>query len=239
MPDPRTAQDLDLGPAADLSTGLGHDPPGTASLETVLRRVIRLLEVPATGLIVRQTERWQVAASSDPTVLRVQRAQERGQAGPGVDAATHGVPSPVDDLTATGIRQRWPQYVPVALACGVRAAVGVPVLAEGEVIGALELLDHRPRLWETDLLERATTLADLAGVVVLLIARLQTESHRAGQLAHALDSRVVIEQAKGVIACSRGIDMDSAFRVLRRYARDRNAKIQRVAAAVVTLGLRP
>jgi GAF domain-containing protein len=237
MPDPRASIDLEL--ALDLIAVPGQGPPGAASLEAILNRVGQLLEVPATGLILRQSGRWQVTASSDPAVQSIERAQERGQAGPGVDAAARGVPSPIDDLTALAARRRWPQYVPVALARGVRAAVGVPVQAGGEVIGALDLLDHRPRPWTADLIGRATTLADLTGIAVLLIARLQTESRLAGQLAHALDSRVVIEQAKGVIAGSRGIDLDSAFQVLRRYARDRNTKIQQVASAVVTLGLLP
>lgn len=239
MPETHLPPDLDLDLAGDVLDADDAETPATAYLDAALREANRLLHVPGTALLVRRRGRWHVVAASDPAALDAERAQMVTQSGPGVEAATHAVACPVEDLGSAGARRRWPEYVPLALARGIRSVAGVPMHAEGRLIGALDLLDHRPHAWTGDQLAPAEALADLTGSVVLLAVRMRGEHRRAEQLSRALDSRVLIEQAKGVIACSRGIDVDSAFRVLRKFARDRNAKLQQVAAAVVTLGLRP
>jgi len=68
---------------------------------------------------------------------------------------------------------------------------------------------------------------------------LREERRENEQLRQALDSRVLIEQAKGIIANERGVSVDEAFRVLRKHANDRNATVRAIAGAVVNLGLRP
>jgi AmiR/NasT family two-component response regulator len=79
----------------------------------------------------------------------------------------------------------------------------------------------------------------MATACVANASRLDRLRHTAEQLQTALDSRIVIEQAKGLVAGERGITLDEAFEVLRGHARSRNASLRSVSEAVVTLGLRP
>jgi GAF domain-containing protein len=128
---------------------------------------------------------------------------------------------------------RWPNFAPVAAEAGFRSVHAVPMRLRGSIIGALNLFraDEGP-LDATDVIA-AQALADVATIAVL--------QHRAAleaqvvneQLNHALNSRVLIEQAKGMLAERAGLDMEQAFARLRTYARDNNRRLVDVAQAVI------
>ena len=107
------------------------------------------------------------------------------------------------------------------------------------LIGSLDLYDARVHPWSADEIGLATAFADIAGSCVEHSVDLDRLRRTVDQLQHALDSRVIIEQAKGMLAADAQISVDEAFARLRKHANDHNASLRSVADAVVNLGLRP
>lgn len=105
---------------------------------------------------------------------------------------------------------------------------------DGTTIGALNVYADDPRAWTDDEVTAARLLADMATAYIVMVDQL----HSAEQPQHALESRVIIEQAKGIIATAHDIDMSAAFELLRRHARNGNRKLHDVAAEVVDGTLR-
>jgi GAF domain-containing protein len=164
-------------------------------------------------------------------VEQVERLQQHFQEGPCGDAATTGTVAIVADLDRSA--DRWPKYAPSAVERGMRGVMGIPMGFDGTAIGALNVYSSEPRNWTGDEISAARLLADMATAYVVMIDRLRSAEQLAGQLRQALDSRVVIEQAKGVLARSHDIDVSEAFERLRRYARGNNRRLHDAAAEVV------
>ena len=133
---------------------------------------------------------------------------------------------------------RWPAYCAKALELGVVAVAGIP-LRGAHVKGSLNLYDRAPRLWHLDDLDVACVLADMAAGYVVHASKLNEQRCVNEQLRRALESRIIIEQAKGIVAAHRDLSVDQAFKVLRKHANDHNASLRHTAEAVVRLGLRP
>jgi GAF domain-containing protein len=133
---------------------------------------------------------------------------------------------------------RWPELAAAAADVGIVAVAGIPMHLNGTRLGALDLYHDRPHDW-TDDVEAARLLAYMATAYVANAARLDQVRHTAEQLQEALDSRVVIEQAKGILAGERNITVDEAFATLRSHARNNHVSLRAVADAVVNLRLRP
>ena len=113
------------------------------------------------------------------------------------------------------------------------------MLAGKRILGVLGLYDGAARAWGDEDLRLARIMANLGSCYVVHVAELGREREANEQLRTALTSRIIIEQAKGVLAEARGISVDDAFQVLRKHCRDHNARIHDVAAAVVHLRMRP
>jgi GAF domain-containing protein len=191
----------------------------------------RLLDVAHAGLLLadRRGALHVVAASSERAADLEAFQAQRGQ-GPCHDAYSDGRPVLVADVAAAA--GRWPQFVPVALRQGVRSVHAVPLRLRDQVLGALGLFGSAPGELNARDLRLAQGLADVA-TVALVQDRVATDRDAVNeQLQSALDSRVVLEQAKGVLA-QRGLDMPEAYDVLRRYARDHNLKLADLARALV------
>lgn len=176
----------------------------------------------------------QFVTATDESVTQVEERQIALQQGPCHDAFQSG-----EQVTSADLRteERWPGFRESAVQLGMRAVAGIPMLVNEERIGAVNLYVSQPREWPADDLEIAQLLSNMAtGYIVN--ARTLTETERlATQLQHALDSRVVIEQAKGIIAERHGIDTAAAFDRIRQHARSSNAKLHAVAQAVVERSL--
>ena len=159
------------------------------------------------------------------------------QEGPCLDAFRAGQPVEHENLRAGS--GRWPSFSTAALKAGFQSAVALPLRLRDATLGALNLLSVRQTpMVEADIIV-ARAFADLATVSILQ-HRTATEAHRLNeQLSAALTSRVVIEQAKGVIAERAGIDLAEAFSRLRRYARNRNLRLTDVAEAAIVGSLDP
>jgi GAF domain-containing protein len=146
-------------------------------------------------------------------------------------ASTEDEPIVVDDLRADV--DRWPRFAPAAIDHGLPAVLGIPMHVDGTTIGALNVYDRRARTWTQAEITVAQVLADMATAYIFMVDRLHSAERLAQQLQRALDSRIVVEQAKGALARVHDIDVSEAFELLRGYARDSNHKVHDVAAAVV------
>jgi GAF domain-containing protein len=161
----------------------------------------------------------------------------QAQEGPCLDAFRAGQPVEYENLQAgTG---RWPSFSTAALEAGFRSAVALPLRLRDATLGVLNLLSVRQTLMvEADIIV-ARAFADLASVSIVQ-HRTATEAHRLNeQLSSALTSRVVIEQAKGVISERADMDLAEAFTRLRRYARNHNLRLTEVAEAAIAGTLDP
>ena len=132
-----------------------------------------------------------------------------------------------------GASTRWPAFRPVALDRGYQAVYAFPMRLRGSVIGALNLFRETPGAAVDEDVRTAQAFADMATIGILQQRAVREARELAGQLQIALNSRVVIEQAKGVLAERLEIDMEPAYQALRWYARDHNLQIRNVAAAVI------
>jgi GAF domain-containing protein len=157
--------------------------------------------------------------------------------GPCVECVRTSAPVAVVDLSDT---DRWPRFVAAVTArTGFRSVHALPLRLRGQAIGAMNLLHRAPGpLPESDLV-LGQALADVATIGILAERTVRRNEVVAEQLQTALNSRIIIEQAKGVIAQSGGLPMDQAFERLRGYSRRHNLRLAEVARSVVTGKLTP
>lgn len=197
-------------------------------LDLMASRCVRLLDVPAAALLLM--DHGGRARTTGASGERARVLALIGE-GPGPDCCRGGEPVIVPDLTT--VTPRWPEFAAAAAAAGFEAAHAVPMRRQAQVIGALTLFSAvRGELDKvTDRVAQA--LADIATIGLLQAWELRRREELAAQLQHALTSRIVIEQAKGVAGERLGLSMDAAFSSLRSYARSNNLRISEVAASVV------
>lgn len=206
-------------------------------LTDLAERATTVLGVAGAGVSALESGQLGFVTATDERCADLERAQAAEQAGPGVDACRNGMIVAVADLTATS--HDWGRYRQTAQDAGIAAVAAVPLCQDGECIGAVGLYDIARRDWHPDDLAAVGILADMATGYLVHVRELDRQRRLNEQLREALDSRIVIEQAKGVLAAERHTTVDQAFEVLRRHARNHSVTLRSVAEAVVSLGLRP
>jgi GAF domain-containing protein len=205
-------------------------------LHDLAERATAVVGADGAGVCLQDAGHLRFATALDERCSDLERVQETEQAGPCVDALRAGEVVAVADLAeAPG----WGGYGQAARAAGIAAILGVPMRLDGEKIGTLNIYSNTRREWSEDDLDASRVLADIASSYVINASKLAQEHRVNEQLQEALDSRVIIEQAKGILAAEHGISIDKAFELLRRHARSHRASLRSVAEAVVNLGLRP
>lgn len=207
-------------------------------LALLVDRSVELFDASAAGLVLAGTDgELRLLASTSEAMELVELFQVQNEQGPCHDCFHSGEQVIVEDLAAmTG---RWPRFVPFAIDAGFRSAHALPLRLRGRVLGALNLFRNEPgRLGDADV-SAGQALADMATIAVLQSRAMREANVVADQLQHALQSRVAIEQAKGMLAEQAGIGMDEAFRRLRGYARDHSRRLGDVAEQVVRADLPP
>ena len=200
-------------------------------LHVLTERCVQLLGVSAVGILLTdgQGALQVVAASSERTRL-LELFQLQTDQGPCVDCFRTGQPVSVADLTqATG----WPRFTAAAAEVGFGAVHAVPMRLRAEVIGALNLFDIEAGPLATDKLRIGQALADVATIGLLQQRAIQRRDTLAEQLQTALNSRILIEQAKGVLAERLHLDVADAFRLLRGRARGTNRRLSDLAQSIV------
>ena len=162
-------------------------------------------------------------------------------------ALLHPFPCPCREAYSTGevvrvtdVRQestRWPEFSALATRLSIAGVAAVPMRLAGQVIGALNLYSPDPRAWSDEDIAVAGVLADMATSYVVNASKLRQQEQLSEQLQHALESRVVIEQAKGITAQQNSVSIDQAYQLMRGHARNNNASLRLVAEAIVAVGL--
>lgn len=200
-------------------------------LHMLAERCVQLLGVSAAGLLLTdlQGALQLVAASSERTRL-LELFQLQTDQGPCLDCFRTGQPVSVTDLPSAG---RWPRFTAAAAEVGFAAVHALPMRLRDEVVGALNLFDTTPGPLDAATLRVGQALADVATIGLLQQRAIRRRDELSEQLQTALNSRILIEQAKGVLAERLHLDLHEAFALLRNGARSRNRRLSDLAQAIV------
>jgi GAF domain-containing protein len=162
-------------------------------------------------------------------------------------AQLHPFPCPCRDAYSTGevvrvtdVRlesARWPEFSASATRLSMAGVAAIPMRLADQIIGALNLYSPGPREWSDEDMTVAGVLADVATSYVVNASKLRQQEQLSEQLQEALESRIVIEQAKGITAYKHAVTIDEAYQLMRRHARNNNASLRAVAQAIVAVGL--
>lgn len=201
-------------------------------LTTLTDRCVEVLDVAAAGIMLTAPNgELQLITASSEAMRIVEVFELQSSEGPCLDSFRTRLPVVNQDLTEAV--DRWPRFAPIAVGQGFRAADAIPMRLRGQVIGALNLFRTQTGSLNDDDVLVAQALADIATIAILQNRHKVAAHELNAQLEHALSSRIVIEQAKGVIAERRNITTDEAFTHLRTYARNNNLRLAEVARDTV------
>ena len=201
-------------------------------LHMLTERCVELLDVGAAGVVLAdERENLRVMASSDERAHILEVFEVQNQEGPCLDCYRSG--AAVVNVPLDADTNRWPSFSAEARAVGFRFAHALPLRLHDQTLGALNLFsDEESHLGETELVI-GQALADVATTGLLQARAMEQSRVLTEQLQRALTSRVVIEQAKGMLAERAAVDLHVAFRLLRGYARQHNVYLSDVAREVV------
>jgi GAF domain-containing protein len=213
--------------------------PAGYDLEAVLTEltesVTAVLGLSGAGVTMADDGRLRFVTAVSEASGDLERNQEEQQAGPCRDAYDTG-----DVVRVTDVREestRWPEFSATAARLSVAGVAGIPMRLADQVIGALNLYASGPRVWTDEDIAVAEVLADVATSYVVNASKLRQQEQLTEQLQHALESRVVIEQAKGITAQQNSVTIDQAYQLMRGHARNNNTSLRVVAEAIVAVGL--
>jgi hypothetical protein len=210
-----------LPQAGDLLVGLGR----------VVEATRTVVGVDGTGLTLAHEDgqpRW--VAVSDAAMELLEQIQHDFGEGPCLAAFAEDRVVAVEDLRRELVWDRLAAVVGQLQVCGV---LSVPVRLAEQPVGTLDVYASQPRAWSTGEVEALGALVVVTAELVSTGVELATREVEVAQLRQALASRVWIEQAKGVLAATRGVDPDQAFQQLRKQARSSSRKLADLAQEVV------
>ncbi len=195
-------------------------------------RCVEVLEVDAAGLMLAAPDGTlrHIAASSEAMRL-LELFELQTKEGPCLDCYRSG--TPVVNLDLATVNGRWPRFAPQALAAGFNSVHALPMRLRNTVIGVINLFHVPTGRMRPAEVEAAQAFADIATIAIL--------QHRASleiqavntQLKEALTSRIMIEQAKGMVAQRQGLNMEEAFSALRNHARNHNMRLLDLAQNII------
>ena len=223
-------------PVEQLLRDLSRVVLADRALTDVLTEIV---EIAARGIpgaestsitLLRGEDSFTAAYSGDMALAADELQYERGY-GPCMDAARGNVALRVDDMTA---ETRWPDYAPKVVQVGVRSSLSVPLPYQGTSIGALNIYSTKLDAFSSD--EALNAGVQVAEAVAVAVVNADAHAHvvdQAHNMRVAMESRAVIEQAKGVLMAQRGIDATAAFDMLRDASQRYNRKLREIAAGIV------
>ena len=201
-------------------------------LDGLMSTCLELLEVDEAGLLLTHPQGGlQRVASSSEEARLLELLQVQTREGPCFEAVESGQPVMVPDL-AEG-HDRWPTFAERAIADGFRSVYAFPMRLRDSTVGGLNLFGEREHSLDDESRQIAKALADIATIGILQQRSLHRSSLLAENLQRALNTRIVVEQAKGVLSERGGIPMGQTFELLRSYARSHNLKLSELAQSVV------
>jgi transcriptional regulator with GAF, ATPase, and Fis domain len=201
-------------------------------LHVLTDRSVLLLDVSAAGLLLADPRgQLRVVAASSHAARLLELFQLQNDQGPCLDCFRAGQPVAAADLAAEA--RRWPRFAPAARQAGFAAVQALPMRLRDQVIGALNLFRADPGPFDPADVRVGQALADVATISLLHERGMRRSDTLNEQLQTALNSRVIIEQAKGKLAERLHLDMDQAFSLLRDHARSRNLRLSDLAQAFI------
>lgn len=201
-------------------------------LHRLAERCVELLDCAEAGLLLADAAGvLRVMASSSERADALDLLQSQNEEGPCFECYHRGAPVLSEDLVVDV--ERWPSFTPAALDKGFRSVQAIPMRVRGQTVGALNLFRATSGRLVNEDMPLGQGMADIAAIA-LLQERTVREAHGVvEQLQGALTSRVMIEQAKGVLAERAQIGVDAAFGRLRSYAREHNLRLSDVARELI------
>ena len=191
-----------------------------------------MLGLSGSGVTMADEGRLRFVTAVSQASGELERNQEEQQAGPCRDAYDAGEWSGRD-----GGRRPLGAEFSATKSLGVAGVAGIPMRLADQIIGALNIYSPQPREWSDEDIAVAGVLADVATSYVVNASKLRQQEQLSEQLQEALESRVIIEQAKGITAQQNAVSVDDAYQLMRRHARNNNASLRVVAEAIVAVGL--
>lgn len=202
-------------------------------LQMVTGHTAELVDAAAAGLLLADHQgRLQFMAASEESARLLELYQVQNQEGPCQDAFRSG--TPVINADLRDATTRWPRFAPRAVDAGFRSVHAIPLRHRSIVIGALNLFGTDVGQLAPSDVHIVQALADVATIGLLQERTIRRGEVLTEQLQAALNSRIVIEQAKGAIAQIQNVGVDQAFALMRTYARNNNRRLGEIAQAVVT-----
>ncbi len=200
-------------------------------LSMLADRCVELLGAAEVGLVLAGPRGLQVMASSSERMKLTELLEVQYEEGPCFECFRMGLPVLNQHLVSAD--GRWPRFAPKARQSGFQMVHAVPLRLRNEVIGAMNVFDtslHEMTPTESNLLR---AFADAATIGILQERTVKQHSDLSIQLQGALNSRIAVEQAKGIVAERLNVDMDAAFGLIRNYARNHGTLLSAVADALV------
>lgn len=210
-------------------------------LEKVLTEITRIATggIPgaeSTSITLIKGDKAYTAAHHGDMALAADELQYAKGNGPCMDAGRGGALLRIDDVRT---EERWPDYVAHVQEVGIRGSQSVPVPYQGTTIGALNIYSTKPEAFATpQALEAGLKTAEVVAVAVANAEAHWQLSEQARNLSLAMESRAVIEQAKGVLMAQRQLTAEQAFEVLREASQRYNRKLREIAVGIVD-GVQP
>jgi len=201
-------------------------------LDELMGTCLELLDVEEAGLLLNDPQgNLQRVASSSEEARLLELLQVQSRLGPCFEAVQTGQTVIVADITES--RDRWPTFADRAVAGGFNSVYAFPMRLREATIGGLNLFGVRPHTLDEESRVIAKALADIATIGILQQRSIHRTSLLAENLQRALNTRIVVEQAKGILSERGGLRMEETFNVLRSYARSHNLKLSSLAHSVV------
>jgi GAF domain-containing protein len=208
---------------------------GEIDVNEAMQRIVEtthtIFDVDGAGLMLTDVDQsLRNAAVSDNRLAHLESLQIQHGEGPCLSAFNDRELVCAEDMAT---EKRWPSFCPAALASGVRAVLASPIPFNQDAIGVVAVLSEDPRPWAPEAELALMAFTDLAALMIASIMHGQQQTELAGQLQGALDSRVVIEQAKGILAERHQLSMREAYERLRTQARAERRRLNDVSAQLV------
>ena len=201
-------------------------------LHRLATRCVELVDASEAGIMLADRDGMlHYVASSSERMRLIELFELQHDEGPCLDAYRDGV-AVISSLTADTF-ERWPLFAPHAQENGFASVSALPMRLRNEVIGALNIFSTKTEPLEPDDQKVAQALADIATIGILQERALSDARVVTSQLEVALESRIVIEQAKGIVAERNRVSIDTAFTLLRTHARSHNALLSQTATEIV------
>ena len=215
---------------------LGRIDLATTAVQDVLTRVAELAKETIPGadevsVTLLQNGEGATAAFTGELALNLDERQYDYGYGPCLDAAEDAVTLVIDDMAT---EDRWEPYTSQAAEHGAQSSVSVGLPVQQAVTGALNIYGRKPKAFDEESVTLARTFACYAAVALSNAQLYATTAQLAKQMEEAMESRAIIEQAKGVIAGQQACTPDEAFRLLSQHSQNHNRKLRDIAAEIVS-----